>query len=191
MCWHRKYIPRLYRLGNWVTSQVFSVVFGVKTSNVCSGMYLLETDEVRNYSLEEPGFVAETELAAQSASTGTLTEVPINYRPRIGSKKLSTWRHGFAIVSAAFTLARRYNPIMLYSALAGLSIIPAGLILGWVTLEHVTTGLLHTGWALVGVAALLVAAQGFTLASVSILTRHAEERLIREMRRVKWLHETE
>jgi glycosyltransferase involved in cell wall biosynthesis len=40
----RKYIPRLYRLGNWVTSQVFSVVFGVKTSNVCSGMYLLETD---------------------------------------------------------------------------------------------------------------------------------------------------
>ena len=146
---------------------------------------------MRNYNLEEPGFVAETELAAQSASTGTLTEVPISYTPRIGSKKLSTWRHGFAIVSAAFTLARRYNPIMLYSALAGLSIIPAGLILGWVTLEHVTTGLLHTGWALVGVAALLVAAQGFTLASVSILTRHAEERLIREMRRIKWLHETE
>jgi hypothetical protein len=59
-------------------------------------MHLLETDEVRKCSLQEPGFVAETELAAQSASTGALTEVPINYRPRIGSKKLSTWRHGFA-----------------------------------------------------------------------------------------------
>jgi hypothetical protein len=71
---------------------------------------------------------------------------------------------------------------MLYSALAGLFVIPAAFILGWVALEHVTTGLLHTGWALVGVAALVVAAQGFTLASVSILTRHAEERLIQEMR---------
>jgi dolichol-phosphate mannosyltransferase len=60
----RKHIPRLHRLGNWVISQVFSVLFGVKASDVCSGMYLLETDEVRNYNLQEPGFVAEIELAA-------------------------------------------------------------------------------------------------------------------------------
>lgn len=178
----RKHIPRLHRFGNWLISQVFSVLFDVKASDVCSGMYLLETEEAKKYTLKEPGFVAEIELAAQSASTDTLTEVPINYRSRMGSRKLETWRHGLAILSAAFALARRYNPILLYSSLASFSVIPAALILGWVAFRHLTTGTLHTGWALVGVATLLVAAQGFTLASVSILTKHTEERLIREMR---------
>lgn len=175
-----KHIPRLHRFGNWVISQVFSILFGVRTSDVCSGMYLLETDEVKNYDLEEPGFIAEIELAAQSASRETLTEVRINYRPRVGSRKLNTWRHGFAILSAAFTLARRYNPILLYSGLAGLSIVPAGVILGWVGLEKFTRNIWHSGWVMLGIMFLLVASQAFTLASVSILMKHMETRLARD-----------
>lgn len=132
--------------------------------------------------MEEPGFVAETELAAQSASTRTLTEVPINYRPRIGSMKLSTCKHGFAILSAAFGLARRYNPILLYSDLASMSVVPAVLILGWVAIEQLTRHVWHSGWALFGVMLSLVAVQSFTLASVSILAKHTEERLMRGMR---------
>lgn len=178
----RKHIPRLHRLGNWVISQVFSLLFGVKTTDVCSGMYLLETEEARKYSLEEAGFIAEIELAAQSAATQNLTEVPIGYRLRIGTRKLNTWKHGLAILSAAFRLARRYNPILLYSGLAVLSIIPAALILGWVLLEQLTIRIFHSGWALAGILSLLVAAQAFTLASVSILTKHSEERLMREIR---------
>ena len=177
----RKHIPLIHRFGNWVISQTFSLLFNVRASDVCSGMYLLETEEARKYDLQEPGFIAEIELAAQSASTGTLTQVPINYRPRIGSRKLNTWRHGFAILSAAFTLARRYNPILLYSALTGLSILPAALLLGWVALEQLTRHIWHSGWALFGVMFLIVATQAFTLASVSILTKHTEERLVRQI----------
>ena len=177
----RKYIPRVHRFGNWVISQVFSALFQVKASDVCSGMYLLEADEAKNYNLQEPGFIAEIELAAQSASTGTLTEVPINYRPRVGSRKLNTWRHGLAILSAAFGLARRNNPIMLYSGLASLSVVPAVSILGWVAFEQLTSHVWHSGWALFGVVLSLVAVQSFTLASVSILTKHVEERLARRI----------
>jgi glycosyltransferase involved in cell wall biosynthesis len=178
----RKYIPRLHRFGNWLISRVFSALFGVRISDVCSGMYLLETDEARKYDLEEPGFVAEIELAAQSASRETLTEVPINYRPRTGSRKLDTWNHGFAILSAAFTLARRYNPILLYSSLAGLFIFPAALVLGWVALEQLAAGVWHSGWALLGMMFLLVAVQAFTLASVSILMKNVEKTLARQIR---------
>jgi len=177
----KRHVYRLHRLGNWIISQTFSLLFGVKATDICSGMYLLETDEVRKYSLEEPGFIIEIELAAQSASKGALTWVSINYRPRIGPRKLNTWRHGLAILSAAFRLARRHNPILLYSGLAGLSIIPAALILGWVALEQLTTRIWHSGWTLVGIMFLLVASQAFTLASVSILVGHATKRLAKEV----------
>jgi len=180
----REHIPRLHRFGNWVISQVFSMLFGVRVSDVCSGMYLLETEEARKYKLEEPRFIVEIELAAHSASSDTLAEVPISYRPRVGTGKLGAF-DGFAILHAAFTLARRYNPILLYSSLAGLSIIPAALILGWVAFERLITGIWHSGWVLLGVMMLLVAAQAFTLASVSILTKHSEERLMREMKRTR------
>jgi hypothetical protein len=132
--------------------------------------------------LERPGFIVEIELAANSASNDTLTEVPISYRARVGTGKLSAW-DGFAIIFAAFTLARRFNRILLYSSLAGLSIIPAGVILGWVALVRLMNGIWHSGWALLGVMLLLVAIQAFTLAGVSIVTKHSEERLMREMKR--------
>lgn len=179
----RRHIPYIHRFGNWVISQIFSLLFGVRASDVCSGMYLLETEEARSFNLEEPGFLVEIEMAAQSASRENLTEVPITYRPRIGTKKLKTWRHGLAILVAAFKLARRYNPILLYSAFSGLSLVPATLILGWVAMEQLTRGIWHSGLALVGVVSLTVAVQAFTLASMSILTKHVETRLAKEMRK--------
>jgi len=105
----------------------------------------------KKYSLHEAGLVAEIELAAHSASKESLTWVPISYRPRIGTRKLNTWKHGLAILSAAFGLARRHNPVFLYSSIAGLSIIPGAVVLGWVILERLTTKTFHSGWALTGI----------------------------------------
>jgi glycosyltransferase involved in cell wall biosynthesis len=178
----RKQIPIVHRFGNWIISHTFSALFNVKTRDVCSGMYLLETDQVKQYNLEDAGFTAEIELASQSAAYTSLVEAPISYRPRIGTKKLNTWRDGLTILSEAFTLARRYNPILLYSFLAGLSIIPAAIVLGWVVFEGLTMGIWNSGSAILGVMLLLVAAQSFTLAGVSILTKHSHDRLMRAIK---------
>jgi dolichol-phosphate mannosyltransferase len=178
----RRHIPQLHRFGNWMISELFSLLFGVKVADVCSGMYLLDASKARGHNLEEPGFVAEIELAAQTASMQELTEVPINYRPRIGTRKLRTWNDGHAILSAAFKLALRYNPVFLYSGLATLSVIPAASILLWVLWEWLARHVWHSGWALLGTILLFVAAQAFTLMSVSLLTKHAERRLLREIR---------
>jgi dolichol-phosphate mannosyltransferase len=179
----RKHIPRLHKLGNWVISQVFSLLFSVKTTDVCSGMYLLSTADAKRYNVKEPGFVVEVELAAQSASKRQLTEVPISYRERIGTRKLSTWRHGISILLAALTLAREYNPVFLYSALAAVAMIPSVVILGWALLEKLTTGIWHSTWALVGAVLLVMSVQAISVASISILMRHTEERLMDEVRR--------
>ena len=178
----KKYIGRVHRFGNWVISQLFSLLFGVKMTDICSGMYLLETSEAKNYNLEGPGFVAEIELAAQSAAMQQLAEVPINYRPRIGKGKLSTWRDGRAIISAAFKLAWKYNPILLCSGLAELMAIPAAVVLSWILLEYVTRAVWHSAWAVLGAVLLVLATQGFTLAGVSLLAKNTERRMIQEIR---------
>lgn len=178
----KKYIGLVHRFGNTVISGVFSLLFGVNITDVCSGMYLLESSEAKNYNLDEPGFVAEIELAAQSAASQQLVEVPINYRPRIGKGKLSTWRDGRAIIYAALKLAWKYNPLLVYSGLALLLGIPAVSILFWTLFEHIMTGTWDMGWALSGAVLMVFALQGFTLAGSSILTKQTERRILQEMR---------
>jgi len=178
---NRKQINRLHRFGNWIISRTFSALFGVKVTDVCSGMYLLETEQAKKFNVEEHGFIAEIELAAQSAALGTITEVPIGFRSRIGKEKLATWRHGLEILYMAFRLARRYNPIFLYSTIAGLLMMPGISLLTWVVLEMIVRQTWHYGWALAGVLALVVASQAFTLASLSVLVKHVEKRLVSEI----------
>jgi dolichol-phosphate mannosyltransferase len=178
----KKHIGLVHRFGNSVISQLFSLLFGVKVTDVCSGMYLLETSEAKNYNLDEPGFVAEIELAAQSAAMQQLTEVPINYRPRIGKGKLNTWRDGRAIISAAFKLAWKYNPLLLCSGLAGFMAIPAAAVLSWVFFEYVTRAVWHSALAVLGAVLLVLATQAFTLAGMSLLAKNTERRMIREIR---------
>src|SRR5579884_1742091 len=84
-------------------------------SDICSGMYMLRTEVAKDVHLSTSGFDVEVEIAAQIASSGRITEVPINYRRRIGKQKLSTWKHGFKILSSIVTLARTYNPGVFYS----------------------------------------------------------------------------
>jgi len=179
---NRRNIDRVHRFGNSLISHLFSLLFGTKVSDVCSGMYLLETDIARSYNLEEPGFVAEIELAAQSASRQELAEVPVNYRPRIGTRKLDTWRDGQAILSAAFKLAWKHNPLLLCSGLAGLLVVPALLTLSWVILEYLRKGIWLLGWALLGTILLVMGTQALTLAGMSLLTKNAERRLAQEIR---------
>jgi len=181
----RKHIDRLHRFGDWLISKLFSVLFGVKVEDVCSGMYLLETEQARRYNIEEPGFVVEIELAAQSAMSQQLTEVPINYRPRIGIRKLNTWRDGRAIISAAFKLAWKYNPILVYGALGALLVIPAVSILASVAAEYFARSTWHLGWALLSAFLLIVAAQTLTLLGVSLVNKQTERRLVHEMRNLK------
>jgi len=63
----REHIPRVHRFGNWVISGALGALFGVKITDVCSGMYLFETEEAKKHGLQETGFNIEIEASAQSA----------------------------------------------------------------------------------------------------------------------------
>jgi len=175
-------IPRLNRFGNWLITNTFNLLMGTKLSDVCSGMYLINTDAARQFELNTRGFDVEVEIAAQTAMSGMVTEVPIAYRKRVGYQKLSSLKHGFQIIRTVFGLARSYNPALLFSGLVALAVIPASLILGWVAFEVLFHGVWHSGYALTGLMLLVLASQGLSVATISLLLRRMEKRMNRKSR---------
>jgi len=179
----RRNIPKLNQFGNWLLTKTFNVLMGTKLSDVCSGMYLIKTDVARELELNTNGFDVEAEIAAQTATMGKVTEVPIDYRKRVGYQKLSAWRHGFQIIRTIFALSRRYNPALLFSAIVALLAIPAAILLGWVALEVFLYGVWHSGYALTGLMLMILASQGLTVATISIMLRRMEKRITRQTNR--------
>lgn len=113
-----KSMTRLHKFGNKVLSGVFNLLIGTKISDVCSGLYVLRTDTAKRLRFEGSGFDVEAEIAAQIATLDKIAEVPINYRPRLGKEKLSTWRHGFTILSSIIKFGIKYRPKRFYSVLS-------------------------------------------------------------------------
>jgi glycosyltransferase involved in cell wall biosynthesis len=178
-----KNIGLIHRFGNRVITKAFNLLMGTHLSDICSGMYLLRTDIAQNIELGSKNFATEVEIAAQTVIDYKVTEVPIGYRRRLGKAKLS-WRNGFEILSAVVGLARRYNPVLLYSAVSVLSIIPALGILGWVIFRQFTVGVWHGGWALLGVMLLLFASQAIAVATTVLLLNRTEKRIIRRLEKL-------
>ena len=173
----------VHRAGNWMITHTFNLLLGAGLSDVCSGMYLLRTDVARELELQSKGFRTEVEVVAQTVLEGSVTEVPVGYRPRVGKRKLSTWRSGFEIIAAILGLARRYNPVLLFSAIAALSIIPASFVLGWVGLKLLLFGVFHNWWAMLGLFLLLLAFQALAVSTVSILLKRSERRIMQALRK--------
>jgi dolichol-phosphate mannosyltransferase len=176
----------LHKIGNSVITKVFNLLMNTNLSDVCSGMYILRTDASRDIHLSTTGFDVEAEIAAQIASSGRITEVPINYRPRLGKQKLSTWKHGFKIIRSIVNLAKSYNPGVFYSMLGSLIIIPASLLLGASVIEWGFTGRITSPWFFIGVSMVLVAIQAMGVGVVSLMLRRSELRSTRRL--TKLLH---
>lgn len=174
----------IHKFGNRVITKAFNLLLSTNITDVCSGMYLLRTEVARDIHLSTSGFDVEVEIAAQIASAGRITEVPINYRPRLGKQKLSTWKHGFKIIRSIVNLGRTYNPGALYSMLGSMITIPASLMLGNSVIEWVMTGRIASTWFFVGISMILVAIQTMGVGVISLMLRRSELRSARRLARV-------
>jgi dolichol-phosphate mannosyltransferase len=175
----RQHIPWINRLGNRLVSWIFNLLFGVRLSDVCSGMYLLLTNSTKRLRFTTAGFDAEVEVASQLAYNGRITEVPVNYRPRLGKQKLSSIKDGTVILASIIRLANTHNPVVLYSGVMALASVAAIAILTWVAYERFTKNIWHSGYALFGVMLLVLATQALSVAAISLLIKRSEQRLMR------------
>jgi len=174
----------LHGLGNRIINKVFNLLFGVGLSDVCSGMYLVRTEALKGADLRSRGFNVEVEIAAHLCSYGKVTEVPINYRRRIGKKKLQTFRDGVRIVTSVISLARVYNPLFLFSTLAFTFVIPGAILTVWeLYLRYAYgAGAWSMGVAWLGLILLIIGLQGFTAATISLMLKRMERRIVQTLK---------
>lgn len=180
----RKNIPLLHRVGNYIISLAFSLMIGKKLRDPCSGMYLLRTSMARRLELTSGGFDVEVEIAGQMASLGEVIEIPVRYRRRIGEGKLKTWREGFGILAAVIRMAWLYNPIFIFSSIASLLIIPGAFILFEQLLLRYLYGekMWSLGWSWLGLVLFIAGLQGLTVATISLMLKRMERRIIGRVR---------
>ena len=70
-------------LGNKIFAKIFSIVNGVKVSDIASCYWLINVDQFMKLNISEKGFVIEVEVLSKFIKTGnSIKEVPINYYAR-------------------------------------------------------------------------------------------------------------
>jgi len=182
---NRENISRLHRIGNVVISKFFNMMFDASLSDVCSGMYLLKTEPAKELDLHSGGFNADVEIIAQTAVRGEITEVPIEYRVRVGKPKLSTWKNGTQIIYSVLVWTRVYNPVFIFSVIAASAFIPGLAILVWVGLSWLLQRVFYSGWALLAAILLFGAGQAFTVGSLSLLIKRTEARITKRLKQAE------
>jgi len=171
------YISRTHKVGNWILTKTFNLLMGSNVPDVACGMYLMRTEKVRQLILDRQGFEIDQEIAAQMLLDGKVTYVPINYRARLGKAKAPTWRQGFRALFAIIGLALRYNPVLLFSVLASLILIPAFILLFYAIYLYFFFHVYHGGYFLASLVLFVLGAQGFTVSTIAVMLRRIERKL--------------
>ena len=92
-------ISRLNILGNRLLTWLACALYGVKTSDLCTGYWGFRGKALSQLQLSAQGFNLEAELFAEVARNGLrLGEMPIHYRRRPTPTKLRSLRDGARIV---------------------------------------------------------------------------------------------
>jgi glycosyltransferase involved in cell wall biosynthesis len=177
----KKNMSVIHKLGNKIITKTFNALMGTSLSDVCCGMYALKTEIAKDMDLSSTGFDVEAEIAARVASSGRITEVPINYRQRIGKQKLSTWKHGFKILLTILKLGMTYRSSVFYSIIVSITSLLGIGILANTAIEWYLTNTLEVPWLLVGISILLIAINFTGVALEAQTLRRMESKIIRRL----------
>jgi len=175
----------LYRIGNKLLTKFFNLLFGTRLSDVLSGMYIVKTEKLREILFETKNFSIESEIVAHIAATsGKIAETPVEYRKRIGKKKLGV-RHGLRIAVDMIRLAWRYNPTFFIFALGSLLLIPGLILGGWVAYHYFFTGIKYYVKGAIAVVVTLIGIQSMLMAVLALYMNRVELRLRRMIENLK------
>lgn len=189
---HKGSMPFLHRwVGNPVLTAVLNVFFGVKVSDAHCGLRAVKRSALPVLALDSTGMEFASEMILKAAKRGlSLGEVPIEYRPRIGESKLSTFRDGW-----------RHLRFMLIHSSTFLFIIPGSILLalGLLVMLPLSTGpreIFGVTWyihaMIAGSTATLVGAQilqmGIFARTYAVLYMGDSDRLLQRLWRIRLEH---
>ena len=95
------------RLGNICLTTLANVLYGQKTSDVCSGMHGFTKKAYKGMDIDAAHFEVEANFFVEEAKNKLkMCEIAIEYKKRQGKSKLTTW-HGVKI--GAYLLKKRFS----------------------------------------------------------------------------------
>ncbi len=101
-------MTRLNVVGNVLLSLLARALFGVRISDVCTGLWGFRRDAMERLELVASGFELEVDMFAECARNGLrIAEIPITYRAREDRPKLASVRDGLRI--GAYLLRKRFG----------------------------------------------------------------------------------
>jgi dolichol-phosphate hexosyltransferase len=96
-------MTRVNVAGNTLLTLLARLLFNVKISDVCTGLWGFRRDAIRRLELTARGFELEADLFAESVLKGcSIAEIPIAYRARQDRPKLVSLRDGLKIGAFLF-----------------------------------------------------------------------------------------
>ncbi len=102
---HDKASKNVFYIGNRLIALAQYLLNGVKLSDPLSGLRVIRSELLRNWELKSKGFDVEVEINALVKRQGyKIAEVPIDYRLRLGEKKLRP-RDGIEIIKRIVSLS--------------------------------------------------------------------------------------
>ncbi len=109
----------VHRVADAMLSLTAARMSGVPFLDICSGLWGVRLDAVRQVTLESDGFEIEAELFLKMARHGFhVSQVPVTYRPRLGEAKLHAVRDGsrilLTIIHYSRALSRAGAPVRLH-----------------------------------------------------------------------------
>jgi Glycosyl transferase family 2 len=130
---HGDAMPFLNRfVGNPVLTGMLNVLFGVKVSDAHCGMRALRRDRLPILDLHSTGMEFASEMVFKAYRRGlTVSEIPIDYYPRVGESKLNrfgdAWRHvRFMLLYSPSWLYLVPGSILLMLGIVGMLVLAAG-----------------------------------------------------------------
>ncbi len=113
--------PMFHRFGNMFLTGVVRVLFGIKQTDMLSGLRVFSKRFVKTFTARSNGFEIETELNVFTAMNRLpFAEAETRYfaRPEGSVRKLSTIKDGFKVLFMIFRLLRSERPLLFYFTLA-------------------------------------------------------------------------
>ena len=122
--------PFINRIGNRALEATLRTLHGLGPGDHLSGLYGFRRGVLEDLATDATGFDIEVEIGIKVKERGlSVATFPIEYRPRIGDKKLSPIRDGTKILGRILRLVLIYRPLLLFGLpgliLSGVSFIAA------------------------------------------------------------------
>lgn len=96
-------MSRFNWVGNILFSGIVTLITGVKTSDVSSGLRVFRRDAINSLGIQANGLDYEVEMTVRANKKRLkVIEVPIKYNKRVGTSKLNPIRDGWRFLTSIF-----------------------------------------------------------------------------------------